>query len=73
MMQPRAESIIHLARLWQLSNIRPLVDVPGRNYVARVYSAVYRADVTLKILIEDSREAQVSRLFNGWAASQDCP
>ena len=60
------KSIAHLSQKWELSNLRPLIEIsPTSNYVARAYSAPYKTDVVLKILIHDTKEQQALKLFNG--------
>ncbi len=60
------DSIAYLSKKWELGNIRPLVEMsPTSNYAARAYSAPYKTDVVLKILIHDTKEPQALKLFNG--------
>ncbi len=55
-----------LSARWHLTNIRPLVPVQcNNNYVAVAYSAQYKTDVVVKILIANTREPEALKLFNG--------
>lgn len=64
-----AQAVAYLAYEWRLSDIRPLAELRlVNNYLAVAYSAVYKADVVLKILLwEDAQkyEAAALRYFNG--------
>lgn len=53
------------ASKWQLSNIKPLVNMPlVNNYAAVAYSAIYKDDVVLKILFADTHEIEALKFFN---------
>ena len=63
------QAVSYFSQEWQLSDLRPLAE--GRlvnNYLVTAYSAVYNADVVLKILLwEDAQkyEAAALRYFDG--------
>ena len=60
------DSTKNLSKKWQLSNIRLLGTVPiFNNYIAIAYSAIYKIDVVLKILIADTHEPEVLKFFDG--------
>ena len=62
-------AVTQLSFIWKLSNVRPLAELRlVNNYIVVAYSAVYRTDVVLKILLwEDAQkcEARALHYFNG--------
>ena len=60
------EILPYLCNRWQLSNLVLLgEDSPRNNYVAQAYSQLYQKDVVLKILLADTHELEMLKLYNG--------
>lgn len=57
-------TITYISHQWQLSNLRPLVPSTN-NYIALVYSEIYKTDVVLKVLLANTHEPEALMLFDG--------
>ena len=60
------ETLSSLCNTWQLTNLTLLgQDSPRSNYVARAYSKIYQKNVVLKILLTNTHELEILKLYHG--------
>ena len=63
---PIIDIVNDISSKWQLSNLRTLVPLSlTNNYVAVAYSAIYKTDVVLKVLLANTHEPEALMLLNG--------
>lgn len=60
------EFINQLSLKWGLENVKPITIISSdSNCVLRAYSTLYKTNVVLKILVNNTKEPEVLKLFNG--------
>lgn len=60
------DSINKLVTKWKLEKVKPITAVSSNsNNILRAYSALYKINVILKILVQNTYEPEVLKLFNG--------